>query len=205
MIVKPAIGFLTKDPNAKLGVSIDTITTGMTNNPAYPATDSGIAEVITLNTEFKQATIDAVGGGVVLTAIRNTKRANLINRVRLLALYVEMTCQGDMDILLSSGFTAQKTDRTPSAVLPAPRVLSIKPGANSGTVALKLEPQEALIYNWRCYLASAPGQYTLLPQTSSANALFPELTPGLMYCFQGNSVNSAGTSDWSVPYSQIVL
>ena len=73
----------------------------------------------------------------------------------------------------------------------------------SGTVAMKVFSLGALTYGWRCYLASAPDAMINAPQTSAANTVFTDLTPGASYFFQCNAVNSAGTSEWSTAFAFI--
>ncbi|MEO7932216.1 MAG: fibronectin type III domain-containing protein [Chthoniobacterales bacterium] len=204
MINKISIGFLGSDSNAELVVKVDTITSALTGNPNYPATDSGIAEVIALNTEFKDAIVAAADGGTALTAARNAKRSELCMRVRTLAAYVQANGKNDQAILISSGFPMQKSTRTPSTILPAPVLQSIGAGPNTGTVVMKLVALGAQVYNWRCFLASDPQTNLSVMQSTSATTLFTGLTPGQSYCFQGNATNAAGTSDWSAPVPLIV-
>ena len=108
MINKISIKFLGSDSNAELVVKVNTITSALTSNPNYPAADSGIAEVIALNTQFKDAIVAAADGGTALTATRNARRQELTMRLRTLAAYVQSEGKNDVSILLSSGFPMQK-------------------------------------------------------------------------------------------------
>ena len=84
-------------------------------------------------------------------------------------------------------------------------VQTIKPGVLTGTVAFKVVSLGAKIYNWRYALASTPDALVNVPPTSAANTLVTGLTPGLTYLFQCSAANSAGMSNWSAAYSQMVL
>ena len=201
---KISVGFLGTDSNADLVISVETITSALTGNPNFPPADSGVADVITLNTQFKNATVAASDGGMALTAARNAKREELCMRMRTLAAYVQANGKNDLTILLSSGFPMQKGTRTPATILPAPIVQSIGAGSNSGTVIMKVAALGAQVYNWRCFLASAPQTIIDLSQSTAATTLFTGLTPGQSYGFQANATNSAGTSDWSAPAPLIV-
>ncbi len=204
MVYKISIGFLGSDSNAELVVKVDTITAAMTGNPNYPAPASGIAQVVTLNTQFNNAITAAADGGTGLTAARNAKRSELCMRLRTLAAYVQANGKNDQAILISSGFPMQKSTRTPSTILPAPVLQSIGAGPNTGTVVMKLVALGAQVYNWRCFLASEPQTMLDMTQSTAATTLFTGLTPGKSYCFQGNATNAAGTSDWSAPVPLIV-
>ena len=81
----------------------------------------------------------------------------------------------------------QKSNRTTASILPAPLLQSIGAGPNSGTVAMKLVALGAQVYNWRCFLASAPQTILDLTQSTAASTLFTGLTPGQSYCLQGNT------------------
>ena len=204
MLPKISIGFIGSDSDAVLVVKVDTITTSMTGNPDFPATESGIAEVITLSTQFKDAIVAAADGGTALTAARNAKRTELATRLRTLGAYVLANGKNDEGILQSSGFPMQKSTRTPSTILPAPLLQSIGAGPNTGTVVMKVAALGAQVYNWRCFLASAPQTMLDVMQSTAATTLFTGLTPGASYGFQACAVNSAGTSDWSAPVPLIV-
>src|SRR5438874_1875030 len=137
MITKPAISFINSSSNPDLVTKVNTITDAMTDNPNYPGQQSGIADVVTLNTAFQAAITAAADGGKLARADPVTKRAALVDRVRILALYVQMHCNKNMDILLSSGFPVQKPTRTAATLLSTPMVQTIKPGMLTGTVTFK--------------------------------------------------------------------
>src|SRR5438067_2423621 len=127
MVTKPSISFLTGASNSNLNTTVAGIGEAMSDNPNYPGQQSGIADVITLNAAFLAA-INASDGGRMARVILVAKREALVARMRVLALYVQMHCNNDMAILLSSAFPAQKTTRTPATRLPAPVVQKIKAG-----------------------------------------------------------------------------
>jgi hypothetical protein len=81
---------------------------------------------------FVAAEAAAVNGGVVLTATKNDKRAILVGLMRELASYVQVTCKGDLTVLLSSGFPIQKPQRNPIGTLPAPANLTVTLGMQTG-------------------------------------------------------------------------
>lgn len=204
-VIKVAISFLSTESNANLTSTVDGICVAMTDNPNYNSVVARIPEILLENESYQAKIAAAADGGSSLTAAMRSQRDVVVASMRNLALYVQMNCLNDLAILLSSGFKAQKTTRTPAVIPATPSVRKLSYGTNTGTVAMKLVAGDALSYNWRCYLSSAPDLMLQPMQTSAANTLFTGLTPGETYFFQGNIMNSAGTSDWSAPMSLLVV
>ena len=206
MIVKPSISFLNDDTDALLLTDTDAITTGMTGNASYPDPAPTIAEVIAARDEFATAVTNAADGGITATAIKNQKRAILVALLRLLASYVQVKANGNLAVLLSSGFPIQKPERQPIGVLPAPSNLTVTFGPRSGELRATASPiAGAAIYNWKLTTQAAPTVVVQAVQTTSARNTFTGLTPGVVYSAEVNVVGSAGPSDWSEPVSQMVV
>lgn len=121
MLVKPAIGFLTRDTDAVLVQDVATIYNSMSNNDNYPSPNPALSVITATNSAFAVAIADAALGGPEETVLKNMKRAELVSLVRQLSVYVQGTCGADMAKLLSSGFPVQKPTRTPVGPLPTPR------------------------------------------------------------------------------------
>lgn len=206
MIIKPSISFLTNDSDAQLLTSTSGILTALTGNPGYATPAPTLAVVTSARDEFAAAMADAIHGGVVLTATKNEKRAALVALLRQLASYVQVTCNGDMAVLLSSGFPIQKPTRQPVGVLPPPANLTVTFGARSGELRAVASPVVgAAIYNWRLSTAANPSVEIQSAQTTAASKTFTGLTPGVVYNAVVNVVGSAGPSNWSEPVPSIVV
>jgi hypothetical protein len=206
MTVKPAIGFLTKDGDAQLDQDTETIIASMTGNANFPTPSPTLAVITTALSAFTIALADAADGGVEKTAIKNAKRAELVSLLRQLSSYVFATAGGDMTKLLSSGFPAQKTTRSPIGPLPAPITPVLSQGPVTGSLNASTPPVSgAYIYNWRVALASAPTTYVKQQQTTAASNTFEGLTPGQVYNVELNAVGTAGTSDWSGPGELMII
>ena len=106
MIVKPSVSFLNNDNDPQLVTDTETIVTALTGNISYPTPKPTLAAVTTAKVAFVTAMADAADGGITLTSIKNDKRAALVALLRQLASYVQVTCNGDLTVLLSSGFPA---------------------------------------------------------------------------------------------------
>jgi hypothetical protein len=117
-----------------------------------------------------------------------------------------VACNGDLTVLLSSGFPIQKPQHFPIGVLPAPANVTIALGELSGQLYASMPPVfGAAIYNWRLSAASAPTVVLQTAQTTAASNTFSGLTPGVIYVVQVNAVGTAGPSDWSSPVSKMVV
>jgi hypothetical protein len=206
MITKPSISFLTSDSDALLLTDTETILANMTGNPAFATPDPTLSEVTTAKTEFATALANAANGGIELTAIKNDKRAALAALLRNLASYVQVACNGDLTVLLSSGFPIQKPQRFPIGVLPAPTNVAVTLGTRSGELDAAMPPVfGASIYNWHLARADAPNVFVQTTQTTAASTSFEDLTPGVVYIVQVNAVGAAGPSDWSNPVSKMAV
>ena len=206
MIVKPSIGFVLLDNDAQLITDSQTIVTSMTANAAYPTPAPTLATVTAAIADFSTALSNAADGGVTLTAIKNAKRAVLAGILRHLASYVHVTCNGNMAVLLSSGFPTQKPARTPAGILPAPVPPALQQGGRSGDLVASVTPIPlSNAYTWRLALASAPDTYLQTVPTTAASNTFSGLTPGQTYSVDVNAFGSAGTGDWSDTSELMIL
>ena len=141
-----------------------------------------------------------------MTLAKSTRRAELVALLRALASYVQVACNGNLEVLVSSGFPIQKPVRTPIGQLPVPSGLTVSLGTYSGQLNAGVPPVfGAAVYNWRMTTAAAPTVVVQSAQTTAASNTFTGLTPGVVYNVDVNAVGAAGPSDWSEPVSQMVL
>jgi hypothetical protein len=113
--------------------------------------------VTTALNDFSDVLANAADGGITLTAIKNGKRDVLAAHLRALANYVQVTCNGDLTVLLSSGFPIQKPQRSPIGVLPAPVNLAVSLGSLTGQLNAVMPPVfGASVYNWKLTANNAP-------------------------------------------------
>src|SRR6266446_8120173 len=100
---------------------------GMTGNAAYPAPPVTIANLQAAKNDFTAKIAAAQSGGPPDTAAKNNSRQTLLGILRQEAGYVQINCNNDMAVLLSSGFQAMSTNRG-KAPLDQPQGLVIKNG-----------------------------------------------------------------------------
>ncbi len=206
MVIKTSITFLNADSDELLIKDTGRILAGMTGNAAYLKPSPDLVLIKAASDDFSTALAEAGDGGTTLTAIKNDKRQALCNLLRPLASYVDIACNSDLTILLSSGFPIQKPQRFPIGDLPAPANLKVTLGLHSGGLDASVTPvYGAATYNWKVVAATQPTVIVQTAQTTAASTVFAGLTPGVVYIIQANAVGAAGPSDWSSPVSQMVV
>jgi hypothetical protein len=199
MQVKVSTNFLNTDTDAELIVDCGRIIASMTGNASFPTPSPTLAPVGTALTNFKNA-VQGLDGTQTATLTRDNTRDALCNLLRQLGLYVEGACNGDLTVLLGSGFTAEKVNRQKAGQLSSPDGLKLYRPDMSGQLKGRCSPvANAGSYKWRIALTSAPTVWLQNLVSVSAHALFENLTPGGLYVVQVCAVGAAGDSDWSDP------
>ncbi|MCP5532474.1 MAG: fibronectin type III domain-containing protein [Akkermansiaceae bacterium] len=191
--------------DAKVTESTQAVLVNLYGNPAYA---TPVVTQVDLEAKL-QAMQDAIGlqaqGGTAATAAKNARKAELLEMLDKLALYVQGASGGDLEVLLSSGFRAASQNRA-SVPLTKPVVKRLRYGM-TGESRLALVP----VTNARCYECrvaevmddGVPGPWVIQgPFNSSQKIDVTGLTPGRVYIFQIRAFGgSTGSSDWSDPVS----
>ncbi|MGI8436435.1 MAG: hypothetical protein ACR2NX_05960 [Chthoniobacterales bacterium] len=119
--------------------------------------------------------------------------------MRQLASYVTVAANGDLAVLVSSGFPIQKPTREKIGDLPTPEAPKTNHGELTGQVIAKTRAiYGAGVYNWRVALASSPTTYVIEVQTTSSRAVFEGLVAGQLYNIEVSATGAAGPSNFSV-------
>ena len=169
----------------------------MTDNANFTALAADNTAMLASFDIYKVARANAVKGGVEATAIRNGRRADLLDLVQALADNVSAIAKGDEEKLMSSGFPLQKATHTSVGPLSAPRAPKVKQGIACQAIAATKPVYGGSIYTARLALASAPTVYQQTMQKTGARFEFNGLTAGELYNVQINVTGFAGVSDWS--------
>jgi len=177
---------------------------GITGSGAYPAPPVTMANLDTARSDFEQKIAKAAAGGPPDTAAKNNARQVLLGELRLLAGYVQISCNNDMATLLSSGFQAMSTNRAQSP-LEKPTGLDVQNGTSGQLVASVAPVKNTSLYEGR---AKGPtGDW--LPSVftgDSQHITFDGLTPGSTYTIQVRALGGlTGQSDWSDPTSHMSM
>jgi hypothetical protein len=206
MIVKPSISFLNDDSDPWLIKDFNRILAAMIGNVSYPKAAALLLLVQTALAKFVAALAATGGGGEALTLAKNNARDALCVLGRSLANDVTEECNGDLTILMDSGFPIQKPLRFPIGPLTTPVAPTLALGQYSGDLNMSTTPvYGAVTYNWQVALASAPTVILQSVESTGANASFSGLTPGLLHVVTANAVGTAGTTDWSQPTTQMMV
>ncbi len=207
MIVKPAITFLLTASDALLIVLIQAVFAAiLANGVIFTTPMPTLATLQAALDAFISALQDAALGGPAQTAIKNAKRAELCGLMRLLANYIGAVANGDMSILLLSGFPHQKPTHTAVGAMGKPIVPRVVQGPHSGTLRAATVPlYGASSYNWRLALKETPLVYVRTVQTTGARLSADGLTPGETYVVEVNAVGAAGPGDYSNPGMAMIV
>ena len=176
----------------------------MTGNTAFPTPPVTLANLQTAQDDFTARMAAAQTGGLADTAAKNNSRQTLITMLRDVAAYVQIKCNNDPAILLSSGFQMQSTNRA-QVELAQPQSLSLKNGA-AGQLIGRVDPvKSASMYEGR--IKPIDGDW--LPSVftgDSQHIIFNGLTRGKDYTAQVRALGgSTGQSDWSDPSTHMAM
>jgi hypothetical protein len=175
--------------------------TGNTDLADPPVKPTALA---TLKKTFDDAIIAAAEGGTLATAQKEAARAALVTALNKDASYVDINCDEDLTILLSSGFEAVSTNRA-QTVLNAPQVLAAE-HVQAGQIRLRVkgDPNRKAVLG-RC--KTMDGDWgPVLTFRNSRSILFQGLKAGTTYVMQLCGLGgSTGQSDWSEPVSKMAL
>lgn len=139
------------------------------------------------------------------TQAKNDARAALITALNKDASYVDIACNGDLTVLLSSGFKQVSTNRA-QTVLPPLQIVTVDYG-QTGQLRLRVKADpNARSYVGRIKQASGSEFGPSISFASSRAILFKGLTAGATYVMQLCAIGGrTGQSDWSEPVSKMAM
>lgn len=176
----------------------------LTGNATYPTPPVTLANLQAAVDDYTAKMAAAQTGGVSDTAAKNNSRNTLNGLLRKVAAYVQMMCDEDPALLLSSGFQMQSTNRS-STPLEKPKGLSIKNGVAGQLVARVDAVKNANMYEGRIKATTGDWQPSVFTG-DSRRVPFPGLTPGTSYMIEVRALGgSTGQSDWSDPSSHMAM
>ena len=152
MITKPSISFLTSDSDALLLTDTETILANMTGNPAFATPDPTLPEVTTAQNGICHGAGKRGERRNPIDGNQKRQARGFVAFLREPASYVQVACNGDLTVLLSSGFPIQKPQRFPIGVLPAPTNVAVTLGTRERGIGCR---HAAGL--WRVHLQLASG------------------------------------------------
>jgi hypothetical protein len=180
------------------------VITGLTGNEELADPPVKPTALATLKKTFDDAIIAASEGGALAKAHRDAARAALLSALNKDASYVDINCDEDMTVLLSSGYETVSTNRA-QTVLNPPEVTSAEYG-QAGEIKLRVkgDPNRKAVLG-RC--KTMDGDWgPVVTFKNSRSILFDGLKAGTTYVMQLCGLGgSTGQSDWSEPVSKMAL
>lgn len=203
MIVKVSTNF-GRLSDTELDIFAQGVIDALTGNTTYPTPPVTLANLQAAVDDYTAKMAAAQTGTQADTAAKNHSREVLEGLLRKVAAYVQMMCNEDPALLLSSGFQMQSTNRS-STPLEKPKGLSIKNGVAGQLVARVDAVKNANMYEGR--IKPANGDW--LPSIfggDSRRIAFLGLTAGTTYTIEVRALGgSTGQSDWSDPSSHMAI
>jgi hypothetical protein len=203
MVIKVSFSFA-RLSDAELVNFTQGVIDAMTGNAAFPAPPVTLANLQTAKDDFASKLAAAQTGGVADTAAKNNSLQTLVGLLREVAAYVQMKCNNDPAVLLSSGFPMQSTSRA-SVPLDKPEGLTLRNGSGGQLIARVDPVKNVNMYEGR--IKPIDGDW--LPSVftgDSQHIIFNGLTRGKDYTAQVRALGgSTGQSDWSDPSSHMAM
>lgn len=190
----------------QLVITVQTILRAMDSNTHFTTPSPALADVALELDDFI-AKLAAVRkrGAPEDTALKNESKAILVDSMARLSYYVNLTANGILSVLLSSGFP---TNPTPTTTLPPTQVQAVRllDTNQSGQVRLQFQVQKKVrIYEYRYAKSTTPEDWSDRNSTTDSRmTIIAPLEPGVRYLFQVRAVNQHGPGDWSDSASIIV-
>lgn len=158
MLMRIKNGF-DKQSDANLVVRTQNIIAAITGNPNFTTPDPSLATIQTALDAFADGLDKAQTGDRVDIAVKNQKRAELIDLLHLLGAYVLYTSKQDSAVAASSGFEVAKEPQ-PGPDITKPANLQVDNGTNAGELNITFNT----VAGSRSYLY----QYTPDPVTDAS-------------------------------------
>lgn len=186
--------------DADLDEFASNVVASLTGNAAFPTPPVTPADLGALNATFHDALVAAMPGGIQLTAAKKAARIELIDALRKESNYVQTHARKNLDVLLTSGFYANSTNRAQSP-LEQPAILRVE---NAGTT--KLLVRMTPVTNAKSYHVQISTAVNVWQDagifTQARRIVLGNLTPGTTYSIRTRAIGgSTGSSEWSNPVS----
>ncbi len=179
----------------------------VTGNAAFPDVQPDLPAYTALVTDYRQKLeIAKNGGSLVEITAKNKARTALLKAMKQWAFYVNMTAEGDTNLLASSGFILMGQPQAARVPFP-PRYGVLEDGATSGEMNLRFEAI-ASAWEYEYQIAEGldgdgqPAWGELVRTTNSLKNPLASLEPGRKYYARVRARNGKGESDWSTVFSQ---
>jgi hypothetical protein len=172
---------------------------GLTGNKDFANPPVDLVALKSDNDAFAALVAESADGSKRVIAQKNKQRHLILQKMRLLGRYVQVTANNDLALFNNSGIEPVVVTRTPQQPL-SPFIRSISHGT-SGQLNIRLKAvSQAASYELRYAVLTnnAPGTWTTVPAASVKTPItLSGLTPGADYAFEVRTLSASGYSDWS--------
>jgi hypothetical protein len=177
------------------------VVASLTGNPSFPTPPVTLADLGVLVTAFHNAVLAALPGGIQLTAAKNAARDALLDALRKIASYVQGIANHSLDMLLTSGFYANSTNRAQSPLI-TPVITGLENLATTKLLVRLTPVTNARSYNVQTNTNGNGAWADAGIYTQARRIVLGSLTPGTTYNIRARAIGgSTGSSDWSAPVS----
>ena len=176
---------------------------GFTGSADLPTPPVLPPELTSQKTAFDTAIVNASRGGSLATAIKDAAQAVVVSSLDKNASYVDINCEENLTILLSSGYEAVSTNRS-RQVLAKPVIVAVENGqAGQLRVRVAGDPNRRAIQGRIKPVGSAEFG-PVITFEGSRNIVFDALSAGVTYVMELIGIGgSTGQSDWSEPVTKM--
>ncbi len=170
------------------------ILAALTGNAAFPTPQPPLADVQTALDEFEAAMLAAANRDHIKIELKNLKREALLAQLNRLAQYVQVSSDGGMEKMLSSGFDLSKT-RGPVGPLPKPSGFKVS-AIGTGTMKLSLNAIDGAD-NYQYEYRKADSENWQMQILSKSRVSISGLESGMEYLFRVTALGSNPTRVYS--------
>jgi len=175
----------------------------MENNPVFPNPPAALAELKKELPEYEASLMKAKSRDREMVAVKNKKKAIILELLDELAIYVLATCNNDQALLLSSGFDI--TEELRSTPKPAIEILEVDLGV-PGEASVKVRKITGTIAFAHQYATEPPGPNTVWvsEESSLRSYTFKGLTTDKRYWFRTVAIGRRGQKSYSPVVSRSI-
>ncbi|MCD6067652.1 MAG: hypothetical protein K0S33_2478 [Bacteroidetes bacterium] len=170
----------------------------LTNSNVFTSPGTAVSDLATATTNLENAWNNAEDGGKSLTAIMHDREKIFDAAMIHLAYYVELTANGDPEIIHLAGL-----DVRPTPNHTGPASFEAKHGDGNGSINLKVKAVKGASYLWEYSVDNAT--WVDAGGTKQSRTEINGLTPGSRYWFRYALIDKDGQQPWSEPLSIIVV
>jgi hypothetical protein len=181
------------------------VVTKLTGNVNYSKTAPPLEEVTAKLDSLETKAQQALDGTKQNRVARDVEFASSLDQTRELADYVQLTAKGDLEILLSSGFTAA-AGPGPKAPVNPPLNLRLSQGANTGEMDVRWvrNGRNSLVFDVQ-NATNPEGPYINHPSVTTSRTTLVGLKPGDNIWARVRANGAGGSSEWAGPISMMVI